>query len=163
MVALSPQHSCSPLLTPWRFLSRRPSRSLAGWAYAGLLAFLLGSLLASLAGCGRADVQTCREPSQEILQGLRVQAETLLDAIEDYAQSNGTWPASLEDLIPKYIDEIPTPNWGERHWRYRRAPPAGQATDVLVDVRCSPTRYSMYFFTARLSEDGSRSFRHWGT
>ena len=163
LAALWLLRSCAAHLTATGFRSHRRSPSPTGLAQAGLYAFLIGSQLAFHTGCGQSLGDACKSPSGETLEELRGQASAVFDAIEQYRKVHEAYPASLADLVPDYISDIPTPSWGQGRWDYLPPNPEVQRFGLLIDVKCKPARHSIYFFTARMYEDGNRSFDHWGT
>ncbi len=52
-------------------------------------------------------------------QQLTIEAtQPLIEAINAYTKSAGSVPQSLEDLVPEWITEIPTPIVGSQQWSY---------------------------------------------
>ena len=47
----------------------------------------------------------------------------IIGALESYYVDNGRYPKSLEQLVPKYLNEIKRPKWGEDGWVYEFADP----------------------------------------
>lgn len=84
------------------FLNRRPAATtragaLRFWVGAGLLLAILGSAQVAASMQRRARDVT---------------ALTVLDALEAYKKDKATYPDSLDDLVPKYLAEIPRPGIG---------------------------------------------------
>jgi hypothetical protein len=44
----------------------------------------------------------------------------IVEALERHRAAEGTYPGTLEALIPSYVTRIHPPTWGLRRWRYRR-------------------------------------------
>lgn len=44
----------------------------------------------------------------------------IIAALQRYRSEQGSYPVSLEELVPRYLDDMPQPLWGERKWRYLR-------------------------------------------
>lgn len=42
-------------------------------------------------------------------------------ALENYCADNGTYPQKLHELVPRYIDAIPSPVAGNGVWDYEKA------------------------------------------
>lgn len=41
-----------------------------------------------------------------------------MNALKRYHADHGQYPATLDDLTPHYLQEIPPPTWGLRTWYY---------------------------------------------
>ncbi|MEX1184483.1 MAG: hypothetical protein WEF86_14825 [Gemmatimonadota bacterium] len=65
----------------------------------------------------------------------------IVRALADYAAERGTYPVSLDELVPQHLPAVPQPTWGLRRWSYRRYTPAD------VSARAAP-RDSVYFSLA---------------
>lgn len=48
----------------------------------------------------------------------RMQGSDIVQALERYRSDEGSYPASLDALVPAYLADIPQPAWGEE-WTYR--------------------------------------------
>lgn len=44
---------------------------------------------------------------------------TLVPALRSYCRDKGTFPAALEDLVPRYVHSVASPSAGNGSWRYR--------------------------------------------
>jgi hypothetical protein len=44
--------------------------------------------------------------------------DEIVDALEGYRATEGRYPQSLEELIPKYLSSIPAARWGLKTWQY---------------------------------------------
>jgi hypothetical protein len=55
----------------------------------------------------------------------------IIQALNKYHEDRGQFPATLTDLRPEYLKEIPTPDWGLRAWKYGRE--AGTSFYLGVD------------------------------
>ena len=75
-------------------------------ARAGLVRFATGALLL-VAILGSARIGGIMQQRARDVTALRV-----LDALESYKKDNGTYPDSLDALVPKYLAEIPRPEIG---------------------------------------------------
>lgn len=64
-------------------------------------------LLIAITGCNEAPGE-----GRKAEEGYRL-AEPIIVALEQYHEDKGEYPASLEDLIPDYLDEIPSGEWIE--------------------------------------------------
>jgi len=42
----------------------------------------------------------------------------ILAALEQYRSDHGRYPNTLEKLVPKYVKEVPKPQWGVGEWEY---------------------------------------------
>ena len=67
------------------------------------------TLLLSCIGCmsQRKKLEETRQVGNQIVR-----------ALEAYHAEQGKYPRSLEDLIPKFLKEIPRPRWGLHQWIY---------------------------------------------
>ena len=46
----------------------------------------------------------------------------IVEALQVYFEDNGRYPASLDELVPKYLKEIKKPLWGDSGWEYGGSP-----------------------------------------
>ncbi len=46
----------------------------------------------------------------------------IVEALEGYYADTGRYPASLDELVPKYLNEIKEPLWGDSGWEYGGSP-----------------------------------------
>jgi hypothetical protein len=84
----------------------RASRAPEAAARAGLVRFATGVLLL-VAILGSAQIGGILQRRARDVTALKV-----LDALEAYKKDNATYPESLDDLVPKYLTEIPRPEIG---------------------------------------------------
>jgi len=70
----------------------------------------------------------------------------LVVAIETFHRDNGSYPISLESLLPRYVSSIPQPAWGVGTWTYR---PTG-AEYLLVVHENSEYKYPSIVYESRL-------------
>ncbi|MHC4153790.1 MAG: hypothetical protein ACYST6_02525 [Planctomycetota bacterium] len=54
-----------------------------------------------------------------VYQSMQI-GDRIVEALNLYRADTGHYPVSLEMLVPKYLDEIPAPTWGEQFWRYNQ-------------------------------------------
>lgn len=108
------------------------------------------ALAASLAGCGtfggdriEQEVATSiRDNDRQVLESRTLGSLAKLEAsIADYIKTEGRIPAKLEDLIPKYLAEMPTVETGVSKHRENSAAKIYPA-DVLRDGVVQGTRIS---------------------
>ena len=57
----------------------------------------------------------------------------IVQALERHRADKGSYPATLDALVPRYITAIEPPTWGLRRWRYRPYSAADLAHDAGVD------------------------------
>lgn len=76
-------------------------------------------LALSAAGCSRAALKETERRGNQVVT-----------ALTRYQTDNGHYPASLEELTPKYLREIPSPTWGLKQWRYENN---GSRFTLMVD------------------------------
>ena len=79
---------------------------------------LLFLALLILAGC--EDGWTPSEQTADQASG-----DQLVSAIERYAEDHGDVPASLNELVPKYVPAIEPPTVRNGQWEYRKKPYKG--------------------------------------
>ena len=84
------------------FLNRRPTAS----ARAGALRVAVGALIL-VAILGSAQIAASMQRHTRDVTALRV-----LDALEAYKKDHATYPDSLDELVPKYLAEVPRPEIG---------------------------------------------------
>jgi hypothetical protein len=48
----------------------------------------------------------------------RERGDQVVDALKRYYESAGDFPRSLDELIPKYVEGLPTPTAGSEDWVY---------------------------------------------
>ena len=48
--------------------------------------------------------------------------DEIVNALEAYRLEHGQYPSSLEMLVPKYLDKIKSPPWGNSGWQYMGSP-----------------------------------------
>lgn len=72
------------------------------------LVALVGAVL--LISCGYPPL---REGHAPITTG-----EPVIQALENYRALNGAYPKSLQELVPAYLQKIPTPEIGVNQWTY---------------------------------------------
>ena len=46
--------------------------------------------------------------------------DIVIQALEQFKATNGIYPATLGELTPSYLKEIPLPKWGLQQWIYER-------------------------------------------
>ena len=44
--------------------------------------------------------------------------DEIVAALEQYRAENKVYPERLDDLVPKYVPELRTPDYGEKKWDY---------------------------------------------
>ncbi len=84
-----------------------------------VLALLLLLLVISFLMVTRSSVGSVADRWDQEAQQLTIEAtQPLIEAINAYTKSAGSVPQSLEDLVPEWITEIPTPIVGSQQWSY---------------------------------------------
>ena len=71
--------------------------------------------------------------------------ERLIEAIDEFHDTNGRYPASLEDLVPSYVKEIPQPTAGPKVWKYHVLS-SGGSYQLAFEM---PGGYPVYFYDSR--------------
>lgn len=84
----------------------------------------------------------------------------IVAALMSYQAEHGTYPATLEALVPVHLDSVPQPTWGLAEWGYRRYTPTDVATaaDTAVDdvvyfhlsVAASESGYPLLYYDVPL-------------
>ena len=54
------------------------------------------------------------------LEQSKQRGAAIVDALERHRAASGTFPETLDALVPDYLAAIEPPTWGLRRWRYRR-------------------------------------------
>lgn len=62
----------------------------------------------------------------------------IVAALREFHREQARWPSDLGELVPKYLDRIPEPDYGRPGWRYvAEAPaprPSRQGAQLRLDV-----------------------------
>lgn len=126
-----------------------------------LVVCLIMAALAAVEVSWRLWRDPCRAPEGDLLASMLGEAEAIFAAIAEYETDNAVPVASLQDLVPAYLPEIPIPGWGEEPWLYLGA---REDDGVVAEIRAlcgegSGLRYSECFFFVTLHADGTLSQR----
>ena len=65
-------------------------------------------------------------------QAAQDQGVALVDALEAYNTEHSAYPRTLKELAPRYIAEIPKPDWGDG-WKYF----VDAAGKPILDLQCA--------------------------
>jgi hypothetical protein len=68
-------------------------------------------LLVSCLGCNRGW-------NDRVIAESKATGDGIIDKLSKYQRDHGSYPASLEALVPKYMESVPLPVAGERRWIY---------------------------------------------
>ena len=68
------------------------------------------------------------------LEQSKQRGAVIVEALERHRAASGSYPETLEALVPSYIAEIEPPTWGLRRWRYRRYAAAHGTHSVATDT-----------------------------
>lgn len=60
--------------------------------------------------------------------------DEIVEALDRYFSEHGRYPNSFDALVPKYLDKIKAPIWGEA-WQYESYPPNGDAFELKVGYK----------------------------
>lgn len=71
------------------------------------------ALTACFGGCSGQD------RGQDRIKESSRQGDIVVAALEKYHADNGRYPKNLDELVPKYLQEMPLPTWGLREWFYQ--------------------------------------------
>jgi hypothetical protein len=67
--------------------------------------------------------------SDHELDRTKQRGNEIIRALKQFRVDNKTYPASLDELSPKYLAEIPQPTWGVGKWQYH-----GRTDDFALRV-----------------------------
>jgi hypothetical protein len=68
--------------------------------------------------------------SMEIDAGKEI-GDLIVKALEAYYNENGKYPDTLQELVPKYLDEVPTTSTGQEYKYYLKEPTAYNTADLF--------------------------------
>lgn len=85
-----------------------------------------------------------RYPSPPATAEVTKKGAMIILSLEDFKSDKGTYPLSLEDLIPKYFISVPRVNFGTRKWEYN----SGKDTFSLY-VRRRNSGYGGYYYHSK--------------
>jgi type II secretory pathway pseudopilin PulG len=79
----------------------------------------------------------------------------IVQALSSYHAEQGTYPETLDELVPEHIGAVEPPSWGLERWTYRRYTPAdvsasdGAPHDVVyfqLSVAANESGYPVLFY-----------------
>ena len=72
----------------------------------------------------------------------------MVGALEAYHSERGTYPPSLDELVPDYLPSVPDPAWGLGRWTYRRyaGDAAGAPVYFSLAVPANDSGYPVLFY-----------------
>jgi hypothetical protein len=76
-------------------------------------------------------------------------AEPLVDALNDFAAREGRPPGALEELIPEYLDQVPSASHGLGNFHYQQYALGLTATDVDTAEHVAPAPWSLLVHCGR--------------
>ena len=79
----------------------------------------------------------------------QAKGERIMDAIAAYVAAEGEPPASLDALVPDYLEHVPMPSAGNRQWSYWR-----KEDDCGLAFGCGEHFYPNYELRLAYVEDG---------
>ena len=68
--------------------------------------------------CTATLLLSCTDWSKENIDTTIEKGNRLIEAVHQYQQNEGRFPAKLSQLKPSYISKIPLPDVGNRKWDY---------------------------------------------
>ena len=77
----------------------------------------------------------CSGSSDRALAETERQGSLIITGLERYRVDNGRYPDSLKQLVPQYLEDIPTPAWGLRRWHYDRSLKPTQEVQRMYGAR----------------------------
>lgn len=89
--------------------------------------------------------------SDKDAKSVQATAKPLIDALERYRVDFGRYPGKLKWLTPKYIPEIPEPNWGVKRWDYFSYPNESKYSLYLKETE---DYYAGYHYMSKIKEWG---------
>jgi hypothetical protein len=89
-----------------RWSKGRTNMCTASWSVRTGVVLLL--LMPLFAGCS----------NESQLNETRRRGDLVVVALSKFQRDHGRYPASLDELRPKYLCEIPLPTWGLKAWHY---------------------------------------------
>lgn len=63
-------------------------------------------------------ISACTKAQQDTPTEVMEKGDTILAALRKHKADTGQYPSQLSDLVPTYLDTVPTPDWGVRRWDY---------------------------------------------
>jgi hypothetical protein len=74
------------------------------------------------------------------LEESKERGAVIVQGLESYHARHGTYPESLDDLVPDHAPGIEPPTWGLERWRYRRFTPedVAAAAAAAADSPAAP-------------------------
>lgn len=111
------------------------------------LALVALATLLPLCGCSNPDW------SEQGVQETKRRGDQVFLALDKYFQANRTLPGSLNELVPKYLPEIPKPTVGTKEWEYRVTPQRDVCHLIFSEGGTEPRRYSRTFGIDTWSSD----------
>jgi len=84
-------------------------------------AMLAGGLavLSVATGCNEISDLFFEEWSEEDLNATWERGDAIVAALEEYRSKNARYPKTLQDLVPDYMPEVPSPVVGGPEWVYQ--------------------------------------------
>lgn len=95
-------------------------------------------------GCGK------RSWSSKNVEESKKRGGIIVVALDNYKQSKGAYPKSLDELVPAYLASIPQPAAGNTNWTYIGGPPD---SDFMLEFSGPTDRDPQYWFDSET--------RHW--
>lgn len=65
-------------------------------------------------------VQSADEWSALRIYSSKRTGNRIIDSLDAYERDHGAYPATLNELVPQYLSELPPPMAGDSVWRYDR-------------------------------------------
>jgi hypothetical protein len=79
------------------------------------------------AGCARW-------PDDQVAETER-RGDIVRNALARYKEEKGVFPQAVQELLPKFLDDIPQPTVGKKRWEYKMYPAGGGDYWLTVSVR----------------------------
>ncbi|MCK4752949.1 MAG: hypothetical protein KAS75_05850 [Planctomycetes bacterium] len=67
--------------------------------------------------------------------------DEIVKALDSYFGDHSKYPNSLEALVPKYLDKVKPPTWGEDGWQYQLNGPNGKSFGLKVGYKGRDNSY----------------------
>ena len=76
--------------------------------------------------------------------------QTVIEALQRYQSERGDYPGSLEMLEPRYLAQVPSPQYGVREWSYRTLVDEAGRSEFVLAFHANG-RYPIVFYESERS------------
>jgi hypothetical protein len=85
-----------------------------------------------------------------------IMGEQIVLALQAFDDKQAHYPASLEQLVPEYIEEIHPPSFGDTAWIYKRDEKGGFSLELGYDSYCGLSYPVVFNFVDRSWRRGDK-------